>query len=670
MKQFIFIVLWLYGGSAVALSHSSELDTRGVEDATFNYASTTYCQNDSDPTPSVTTSGGTFSSTTGLDIDGSSGEIDLDTSLPGTYIVTYETTSPSDIHTSSVDIVAVDDASFSYVSTNYCEDESDPIPNSIVTSGGTFSNASGLIFVSTATGEVDLSVSPLGTHTITYTTSGVCPSSNTFNLTISGRDDASFNYIGSPYCPTDTDPTAIITGSTGGTFTTSAGLIINGSTGEIDLSTSVPGSYTITYITAGTCSNSSTFDIEIINDSEPTAQPAASVTCDAFTATWAPVFGASSYEVDVAEDAAFVTMISGYDATSTSDTFLTVTGLTATEMYYYRVRAITSCGTSSNSSAISVEVLNIPGIVTNLAASNPDCDGFDLSWDVVNYASDYLLEVSKDGFVTTEISQSVPSTSITIAGREKGTTYEYRVTAQNVCGSGPASTGSYQTNNVPPIPTNVAASQIVCDGAMLTWDEVAEADDYLVEISADAFATINSYPTSNDTLVVSGLVSATSYMYRIIPGNVCGTGDTTAVFNFTTDSLPSAPVDTLLLVEHNQATVAWESIINADTYLVEVATDNLFSSIVNTTVVDSVSAKVTGLVPLTTHYLRITANNTCGSSPFSDTLVFTTPQDPLIINSLALVDFYNATDGPSWTNNTNWLSGSITTWQGVTITDN
>ncbi|MEO0333171.1 MAG: hypothetical protein AAF223_16050, partial [Bacteroidota bacterium] len=53
-----------------------------------------------------------------------------------------------------------------------------------------------------------------------------------------------------------------------------------------------------------------------------------------------------------------------------------------------------------------------------------------------------------------------------------------------------------------------------------------------------------------------------------------------------------------------------------------------------------------------------------------DTLTFTTPQNPLVIDSLALVALYNATDGANWTDNTNWLSGNIDTWQGVIVANN
>lgn len=41
-----------------------------------------------------------------------------------------------------------------------------------------------------------------------------------------------------------------------------------------------------------------------------------------------------------------------------------------------------------------------------------------------------------------------------------------------------------------------------------------------------------------------------------------------------------------------------------------------------------------------------------------------------INDSLALVDLYNNTGGSSWKNNTNWLSGNVSNWYGVTVTGN
>ncbi|MBI4646201.1 MAG: hypothetical protein HY738_06280 [Bacteroidia bacterium] len=39
-------------------------------------------------------------------------------------------------------------------------------------------------------------------------------------------------------------------------------------------------------------------------------------------------------------------------------------------------------------------------------------------------------------------------------------------------------------------------------------------------------------------------------------------------------------------------------------------------------------------------------------------------------DSLALVALYNSTDGDNWFNNTNWLTGQVSTWHGITISEN
>ncbi len=49
---------------------------------------------------------------------------------------------------------------------------------------------------------------------------------------------------------------------------------------------------------------------------------------------------------------------------------------------------------------------------------------------------------------------------------------------------------------------------------------------------------------------------------------------------------------------------------------------------------------------------------------------FNTSTHSLETDSLALVALYNATDGPNWTDNTNWLTGSVSTWYGVTVENN
>ncbi|MBI4649364.1 MAG: hypothetical protein HY738_22885, partial [Bacteroidia bacterium] len=48
----------------------------------------------------------------------------------------------------------------------------------------------------------------------------------------------------------------------------------------------------------------------------------------------------------------------------------------------------------------------------------------------------------------------------------------------------------------------------------------------------------------------------------------------------------------------------------------------------------------------------------------------TTKAQVLEQDSLALVALYNSTDGDNWFNNTNWLIGPVSTWYGITISEN
>ena len=157
--------------------------------------------------------------------------------------------------------------SITYPNSAYCGGASDPTPTITDNVGvGTFSSTTGLVFVSTTTGEVDLSASTDGaTYVITYTDTDSATA--TFNFTITAFDDATFSYTYSSYAQNLPDPTPTITGLTGGTFSGSTGLVINSTTGEIDLDASTIAAHTITYDTTSSgssvCPNTSTQSVGI-----------------------------------------------------------------------------------------------------------------------------------------------------------------------------------------------------------------------------------------------------------------------------------------------------------------------------------------------------------------------------------------------------------------------
>ncbi len=337
-----YTVTYTTGGTC-SNSSTASVSITALDDASFNYGSSSYCLSASDPTPTITgAAGGTFSSTSGLIINASTGAIDVSASTPGAYTVTYTTGGTcSNSSTASVNITALDDASFSYGSASYCLSAADPTPTITGAAGGTFSSTSGLS-INSGTGAIDVSASTAGTYTVTYTTEGTCSNSSTASVSITALDNASFSYGSSSYCADASDPTPTITGVSGGTFSSTAGLSINAATGAIDASASTAGTYTVTYTTGGTCSNSSTASVSI------TALDDASFS-----------YGSASYCVSAADPTPTITGVSGGSFSSTSGLSINAsTGaidVSASTPGTYTV-TYTTGGTCSNSSTASVSI--------------------------------------------------------------------------------------------------------------------------------------------------------------------------------------------------------------------------------------------------------------------------------------------------------------------------
>lgn len=265
-------------GSCIGTSKSFNLTIRPSDNPTFNYSTSNICFNASDLTPTISgNSGGVFSSLPlGLNMNSSTGKINVGGSQPGNYNITYVTTGncPKAL-TQSVIINPLPTVNNITVAPK-CEGS---VFNSISLSGSsntifnwTNSNTSiglgasglGIIPSFTATGTVKNGPNVSGIVVVTPEINGCLGNTMSFPITVNSLDDASFNFSKNSICQSDVNPTPVILGTSGGVFSSSPnGLSINPSTGRISIGSSTIGTYSVTYTTAGACIDDSTISITI-----------------------------------------------------------------------------------------------------------------------------------------------------------------------------------------------------------------------------------------------------------------------------------------------------------------------------------------------------------------------------------------------------------------------
>lgn len=240
------------------------LSTPGL---TFNYAQP-ICQVSANVLPSQTpaTAGGTYTSSDPalLVVNPLTGEINVAASTPGTYTVTYATLIDAvncvDAGTSTPVTVTINALSTPTITINYptvCGLEATLTPvTSVLPAGGSFTTTATGLSLNSATGVINVAASTPGTYTVTYAlpmNSATCTAGVNMPLVVVITSPvtaaAGFSYANATVCEGSANLTVIPgTGFTsGGTFTSTTGLSLDATSGEINVANSTPGVYDVTY---------------------------------------------------------------------------------------------------------------------------------------------------------------------------------------------------------------------------------------------------------------------------------------------------------------------------------------------------------------------------------------------------------------------------------------
>ena len=312
-------------------------------------------------------------------------------------------------------------------------------------------------------------------------------------------------------------------------------------------------------------------------------------------------------------------------------------GLHAATTYHYRVAGLNSAGLGEPS-LTKATTMAAPGAPTIVEATTQTITNH-VVWTAPASnggaaITGYLVEVSTDEEMWTELVSSLSVKAYLHEGVTIGTTYYYRVSARNAAGLGPASDAASVTVRVTFAPTAPRSLAAEVHGIYITvsWSPPQyDGHDpagltYLLETSTDG-ETWETLAAATTALgyVHAGLDLATTYRYRVTARNTLGLGDPSRARATTWEAVqaPDAPQNLTGIADGTTINLSWDAPVSdggatISGYLVESSTDgetwtDAASSATGTTYAH------TGLTLGTTYQYQVSARNSEGLSTPSDT---------------------------------------------------
>ncbi len=258
-----YLITYTPNADSCGYAATTNLSIIDLDSAIFTYDSV-YCSGQaSGGFPSSITylpaNGGAFEQTAGLGlvIDSTSGQINLLTSTPGTYTIQFDPAGSGCqvLKTETVVIRQPIASLFTVPSPSPCIGSGTAACNLISANTGIFYCPSpAIIFTNNSTGVINTNTSTVGGPYQIWRTNGdaFCPDSTSGFVSILQQSSATIVYQPTDYCENGINPFPIFqSGAAGGVFTAQSGLVIDDSTGEIDLIASNTGTFEVYYSSGG-----------------------------------------------------------------------------------------------------------------------------------------------------------------------------------------------------------------------------------------------------------------------------------------------------------------------------------------------------------------------------------------------------------------------------------
>jgi fibronectin type 3 domain-containing protein len=215
----------------------------------------------------------------------------------------------------------------------------------------------------------------------------------------------------------------------------------------------------------------------------------------------------------------------------------TISGLTASTKYFFRVSAVDSTGfEGAKSYAASATTDNqttaplTPTLATPADGSTSQLPTLTLSWNAASGATSYRLQLSTSNtFATTVIDDAtITGTSRQVGPLATGTQHYWHVQAINSVGPSSYSlTRTFTTLALPSPPVSVSASPVSASQVNLSWTNAAGVQDSVYierkQGVGGSYARIASLVGTSTSYQNTGLAEAVQYYFRLQTRNGAGT---------------------------------------------------------------------------------------------------------------------------------------------------
>jgi titin len=345
----------------------------------------------------------------------------------------------------------------------------------------------------------------------------------------------------------------------------------------------------------------------------------------------------TSYLIEKSTDGATWTT-----SATTSARDFTVTGLANGTAYRFRVSAVNAAGTGASAQASATVTPSAKAASPAGVVATPTNGAIALTWSAPtdtggSTLTGYVVEQSTDGGMTWTTAATTATPSTTLTGLTNGTTYSYRVRANNSVGSGAASTVATTTPfTTPGSPRNVVAlagdMEVVLSWSAPTNSGGSAITGYVVQQSTNGTTWTTVDTPAVASTVVTGLTNGASYSYRVFAvnaavGNINAIATSGATASTIVTAMPkttaSAPQSLTPVAGDRQISLTWTAPVNnggvaLTGYVVQRSTDGgrTWTNAL-TTSPSALTATITGLTNGVAYVFRISATNGAGTGAAS-----------------------------------------------------